>query len=188
MKSRMKLLLPVIFLASASIASAYGQTPIEHVVAPGGKTVYYIMKMPGTDANGDPNLVIEEAKNENTSFRILLTPHPSHDPQQNLTSFSHLALSPDANTLYFETSAWATSHAIHAINLLTRGVFYVTSGEIACLVLGGEYQGHLIVEQHRYFIQGGSHDDLYLYDPAGKQIGLVTQGTNASKVCPTLGN
>lgn len=188
MKSRMKLLLLVICFAPTLISPAHCQTPIEHVVAPGGKTVYYIMRMPGNDANGDPNLEIEETKNENTSFCILLTPHPSDDSQQNLTGFSHLALSPDSNTLYFETSAWATSHAIHAINLRTKKVSYITSGEIACVVLGGEYQGHLIVEQHRYFLQGGSHDDLYLYSSAGKQIGMVAQGTNALKVCPTLGD
>jgi hypothetical protein len=29
-------------------------------------------------------------------------------------------------------------------------------------VLGGEYQGDLVVEQHRHFIQGGSYDALYV--------------------------
>jgi hypothetical protein len=188
MKSRTKLLSLILWLTPAPIIPAHGQTPVEHVVAPGGKTVYYIVKMPGTDADGEPKFAIEEAKNENTSTRILLIPHPSEDPRQNLTGFSHLVLSPDSNTLYFETLAWATSHAIHAINLHTDKVSYITSGEIACVVLGGEYQGHLIVEQHRYFIQGGSHDDLYLYTPSGKEVGLAAQGTNAAKLCPTLGD
>jgi hypothetical protein len=63
-----------------------------------------------------------------------------------------------------------------------------TAGQIACVVLQGEYQGDLVVEQHRYFVQGGSHDDLYLYEPTGKEIGLVSQGTDRSDVCPSLGN
>jgi hypothetical protein len=154
---------------------AFAQTPLEHVVAPGGKVVYYIMQMPGTDAIGNPNLQIEETRNLNRSFRILLTSRPADDPKQNLTGFSRLNLSPDGKILYFQTHAWATSNAIHAINLSTGKVSYVTSGELACVVLNGQYQGDLVVEQHRYFIQGGSHDDLWLYDPTGKQIGQVAQ-------------
>lgn len=167
---------------------AFSQTPIEHVDAPGGKVVYYIMQMPTTDAEGNPNLAIEETRNLNRSFRTLVTSRPSGDPKQNLTGFSHLALSPDGKMLYFQTAAWATSNAIHDINLSNGKVLYVTSGELACVVLSGEHQGDLIVEQHRYFIEGRSHDDLWLYSPSGKQIGQVAQGTDASKVCPTLGN
>ena len=165
---------------------AFSQTPIENVVAPGGKVVYYIMQMPGTDAEGNPNVAIEEARNQNRSFRTLVASRPSDDPKQNLSSFSHLTLSPDGKLLYFQTPAWATSNAIHAINLVDGRVLYITSGALACVVLSGEYQGNLIVEQHRYFIQGGSHDDLWLFTPLGKQIGQVAQGADASKVCPTV--
>jgi hypothetical protein len=176
------LIVPCLALAQTPLQ----QTPLEHVVAPGGKVVYYIMQMPSTDAAGNPTLQIEETRNLNRSFRTLLASRPADDPKQNLTGFSHLNLSPDGKTLYFETDAWATSGAIHAINLSTGGVSYVTAGELACVVLSREYQGDLVVEQHRYFVQGGSHDDLWLYNSTGKQIGQVAQGTDASKVCPSL--
>jgi hypothetical protein len=146
------------------------------------------MSLPGKDSMGNPNLALEAGMNGNSSFGILLLSNPSDDPKQNLAGFSHLSLSPNGKTLYFQTSAWATSDAIHSLDIATKKTSYVTNGQIACIVLGGEYQGDLVVEQHRYFIQGGSYDDLYLYDPAGQQIGLVSQDTDASRVCPSLGN
>ena len=35
--------------------------------------------------------------------------------------------------------------------------------------------------------QGGSHDDLWLYNRSGKLMGQVAQGTNASKRLSDLG-
>lgn len=160
---------------------------VDYVTAPGGHIVYYIMSLPDTDAMGNRNMVIEEGVNEDHSFRILLHSHPANNPKDNLTNFSHLVLSPDNKMLYFETSAWATSGAIHAIDLSTKKVVYVTHGAIACVVLAGEFQNGLIVEQHRYFLQGGSHDDLWLYDPSGREIGMVAENTDSSRVCPVLG-
>lgn len=170
-----------------ALAFSYS-APLESVIAPGGEHVYYIMLKPGTDSYGNKNMEIEEGINQNSSFRVLLISHFSNSPEKNLTGFSHLVLSPNAKRLYFETDAWATSPAIHAIDLSSGKATFVTLGSIACIVLSGEYQGDLIVQQHRYFIEGGSHDDLWLYDPSGKEIGMVAEGTDASKVCPTLGN
>jgi hypothetical protein len=185
-----KLLLIGCFLCGPALAHAQSSynTPVEHIAAPGGNIVYYIMPMPGKDSMGNPNLAIEAGVNGNKSIRVLLTSAPSNDTKQNLTDFSHLSLSPDSKTLYFQTSGWATSNAIHSLDIATKKTTYITDGGIACVVLGGQYQGDLVVEQHRYFVQGGSYDDLYLYDPAGHQIGLVSQDDDASKVCPSLGN
>jgi len=35
----------------------------------------------------------------------------------------------------------------------------------------GQYKGYLIVNQHRYFIGGGSYDWYWLFSPAGKEAG-----------------
>ncbi len=167
-------------------AAVPNETPVEHVTAPGGKTTYYIMAFAGTDADGSPNRRIEVGLNGNTSFKVLLSPSVSAQPEHNLAGFSHLFLSPDAKTLYFEATAWATSNAVHALDVATAEERFVTNGHIACIVLSGEHQGDLIIGQHRYFVQGGSHDDLYMFEPTGKEVGLVTQGTNAAKVCSSI--
>jgi hypothetical protein len=179
----MKIALTILILMAVSLparSSSRGRS-VEYVAAPGGRTTYYIL----ADAQGNSNR-IEAGLNGNRSFQVLLTAKPSTEPEHNLTDFSHLRLSPDGKTLYFEASAWVTSNAVHSLNIATGKVSYVTSGEIACLVLQGEHQGDLIVEQHRYFVQGGSFDALYLYEPTGKEVGIVSLGNNASRVCPVF--
>ena len=167
--------------------SSHAQEVVESVTAPGGKIVYYLMSLPGKDTVGNERFSIEFTTNGNKSTSLLLTNHPSDNPKSNLTGFKNLTLSPDSKTLYFQTDAWAVSDAIHAINLTTRKVYFVTDGEISCVILGGRYQGDLVVQQHRYFIGGGSYDNLWLFDPTGKEIGLVSEDTtDASKVCQSL--
>lgn len=160
----------------------------EVVSPPGGRTNYYIKSLPDRSASGGQKMVIEATYNLNTSSNILLASKPSDDPKQNLEGFSHLSLSPDGKTLFFQTDAWATSNAVHAITIATKQISFVTAGEIACVVLAGQYQGDLVIEQHRYFVQGGSYDNLWLYDSSGKEIGIVAEDTDSKKVCPTLGN
>jgi hypothetical protein len=172
--------------AISSVETEQQNTEVERVVAPDGRTIYYIVSLPGNDFLGNPNRQIEMGMNGDTSLRVLLRPRPSRDPEQNLNGFSHLILSPDGRSLYFQAPAWTTSDAIHSLDIATKRSAYVTAGGIACIARQGEYQGDLVVEQHRYFVQGGSHDDLYLYEPSGKEIGLVAQGTEASTACSAL--
>lgn len=160
----------------------------QYVSAPGGTANYYILTLPGHDSEGNTNMEIQATYDENASRIVLLENQPSNDPAQNLTGFSNLFLSPDSKTLYFQAEAWATSDAIHSIDIATKKVSFVTAGEIACVVLAGEFQGDLIVQQHRYFVQGGSYDNLWLFDPTGKELGLVSEDTDSSAVCPVLSN
>jgi hypothetical protein len=171
----------------SSVDDTAADNTIDQVVtAPGGTTNYYILTLSGQDAEGVPNREIQATYDENASHVVLLKNQPSGDPSQNLTGFSNLLLSPDNKTLYFQAEAWATSDAVHSIDIATKKVSYVAPGEIACVVLTGEFQGDLIIQQHRYFVQGGSYDNLWLFDPTGKELGLVSENTDASKVCPTL--
>lgn len=168
-------------------------SPVEHVTAPGGKLVYYIMadesKKGTEDYEGGVQIVSKNLSSGQDE--ILLTSSPDADPKKTLYSFSNLKLSQDAKTLYFETAAWATSSAIHSLDISSHKSNYITNGGLVCVVGGGEYQGNLIVQQHRYFVQGGSYDYLYLYDPKGKEVGVVSgEGATRESVltlCQSLG-
>ena len=127
-------------LALAQVTQSL-RNPVGHVVAPGGRAVYYIMSLPGKDADGNPNRQIEVGRKGNSSFEVLLKPEPSNDPRENLTGFSHLFRLTDGRTLYFQAWAWATSNAVHSLDIQTKHVSYVTNGQIACVVLQGEYEG-----------------------------------------------
>lgn len=91
--------------------------------------------------------------------KVILDPH-------------HLRFSPDNKTLYFETSAWVTSGAVHAINVDGKNERFVIDGDELHIVQTGKYKGDLIVNQHRYHDKGGSYNWDWLFTPLGKQIKL----------------
>lgn len=183
---RLALLAGLLFAASANA----GLTPYEYVTAPGGKTVYYILGEDSVDKSQGGMLISVMDRTSNKNEPLLLRKLDG-EPKKNLEGFKNLKLSPDAKTLYFQSNAWATSDAIHSIDIKTKKTTYITAGSLACVVGGGEYQGDLIVSQHRYFIQGGSYDFLYLFDKTGKEIGLIgTDGMTKEAlltVCQSVG-
>lgn len=91
--------------------------------------------------------------------KVILDPH-------------HLEFSPDSKTLYFETSAWVVSGAIHAVDINGKNLRFVTAGGDFHVVQNGPYKGNLIVNQHRYHDGGGSYNWDWLFTPTGKQIKL----------------
>ncbi|HDI3034388.1 hypothetical protein G9G39_06820 [Cronobacter sp. EKM101R] len=163
----------------------YQEVIDSRVTVPGGKEVYFVA-VPSHFKDSENDSVIYHSviyHEDLSSFTksILLNPKVDPDPKKTLVGFSSLKLSPDAKTLYFESAAWATSSAIHAMNLKNKEIKYITDGSLTCVVGAGEYQGHLIVSRHQYFVQGGSYDDYWLYSPSGKKIGRVAS-ENATKV------
>ncbi len=89
---------------------------------------------------------------------------------------SDMQFSPDSKTLYFETSAWATSGAIHAIDIDGKNLRFVTDCNGYRIVMHGRYKGDIVATQHRYRFKGdaplGSYDWDWLFTPRGKQIKL----------------
>lgn len=162
-------------------AAAQNVDPNSVVMAPGGTTSYHV------ENAGSPAERIVECTNMCAQKRVVLAGRSGQKPEDNLFGFSNLRLSPDASTLYFETEAWATSGAIHAVNLKTGAVRYVTSGSLACVVGNGQFQGDVMAAQHRYFVQGGSYDPLYLFTPQGKEVGIVAVDSgDAPKLCGAM--
>lgn len=107
--------------------------------------------------------------------KILVSPKfECHDAKKMIIDPHNLQFSPDNKTLYFETSAWATSGAVHAVNVDGTHLRFVTDGDDLRIVRSGAYRGDLIVNQHRYRFKGdtplGSDNWDWLVTPAGKQI------------------
>ena len=68
--------------------------------------------------------------------------------------------------------AWATSAAIHEVDLKTKKERFVCDGNELGIVSKGKYKGNLVVNQHRYYSNsdGGSYDHYYLVDENGKVL------------------
>lgn len=90
-----------------------------------------------------------------------------------------LKFSPDSKKVYFISSAWVTSGAIHSVNVDGTDEKFLASGNSLEVINRGRYKGNLIVRQHKYFLVGGTYDWLWLISPEGKQIGPI--GLNLDK-------
>ncbi len=106
--------------------------------------------------------------------KLFVKDHCSEEPTKMIVDPQNLSFSPDGKTLYFETSAWTTSGAIHAINVNGTHSRFVTDGNEYHVIMHGKYKGDIVANQHRYRFKGdtplGSYDWDWLFTPAGKQI------------------
>lgn len=92
-------------------------------------------------------------------------------PKKRIVDPQQLHFSPNSRTLYFVTSAWAVSGAVHAINVDGTNYRYIQPANELEVITSGDYQGYLALQQHRYFVGGGSYDWYWLFTPDGKEIG-----------------
>lgn len=95
--------------------------------------------------------------------------------ERTLAGFSDPQFSPEGRRIYFLSQAWVTSRAVHVVDLDTGEVRFVCPGNSLEIILRGEYAGHLMVSQHRYFLGGGSYDWLWLITPDGRVVGPIAE-------------
>ncbi len=81
--------------------------------------------------------------------------------------------SPDGARIYFLSAAWATSGAVHVLDLSTGTEQFLLAGNSLDVVPIGEFAGYLIVSQHRYLLSGGSFDWYWLFRPDGSEVGPI---------------
>ena len=90
-----------------------------------------------------------------------------------LAGFSSPQFSTDGRYVFFLSSAWATSGALHVVDTTNRKEHFVCAAHDFQVVRSGKYRDHLLVFQHRYFILSGSYDWFWIFSPDGKEIGPV---------------
>ena len=157
----------------------------ESLQSPNGKWTVFVKKsgfiVPSdcffNSSKGEHADEIWIVNNSNKTKKRLVSPHfICGDVSKVILDPHNLHFSPDSKTLYFETSAWVTSGAIHAIDTNGKNLRFVTHGGDLRILQSGPYKGNLIVNQHRYRFKGdtplGSYDWDWLYTPIGKQIKL----------------
>lgn len=152
------------------------------VLTPDGKSVLYTRK--GRRAAGDdaPSCVSGEGADELRRVRLdgsrdelVLQGHAGNEPQGQLCDFGGKQFSSDGRRFYFLSPAWATSAAVHVLDVATGKARYVLAGNdlIVINTCKGQHRDRLIVRQHRYLQFGGSFDWWWLFEPTGKEIGPV---------------
>lgn len=132
-------------------------------LSPDGKQVTFLR---------DEQLWLMNVSGDNA--RVIVQPQANEEPKQNLTELNNPAFSLTGDTIYFMAAAWATSNAIHAIDLTTNKQRYVTDGNSFEQITSGKYQGYLKVAKHKYYKSGGSYEQIWLVSTTGKPIKAIS--------------
>ena len=153
------------------------------IESPDGKWIAFVAKssyiVPSNcfyfAGKGDHTDEIWMVNTENVTKKLIVYPTFNCDDVSKDTIDPHyLRFSPDSKTLYFETSAWVTAGAVHAIDADGENERFVIDGDELRVVQDGKHKGDLIVNQHSYRFKGdtplGSYNADFLYTPSGKKI------------------
>lgn len=95
------------------------------------------------------------------------------DPDYAVATVGNIQFSPSGDKVYFETSEWVTSAALHMMNADGTQEAMLGPGNDTKIVLSARtfedreksYEGYIVTAQHRYWFYGGSYDWYYLFTP-----------------------
>jgi len=93
------------------------------------------------------------------------------DPDYTIATVENIQFSPSGDKVYFETSEWVTSAALHMMNADGSQEQMIGPGNDTKIVLSARtfddreksYKGYVVTAQHRYWFYGGSYDWNYLF-------------------------
>jgi dipeptidyl aminopeptidase/acylaminoacyl peptidase len=146
-------------------------------LSPDGATVVFVRRAPGREiATGSGASEATElwlVRVDGTGARRLVASHAAAKMEAVLAEFDHPQFSPDGRRIYFLSAAWATSGAIHVVDVGSGAERFVCAGNTLEMIPRGRYAGHLIVAQHRYFLSPGTYDWFWLLTPEGREVGPI---------------
>ena len=155
----------------------------EAVLSPDHKTIAFIRDTPEVivfTGDGDcPAGEIWVVRVDGTGSRRLLRGRKATKMDQVLGGLRELQFSPDGKKIYFTSQAWATSGAVHVVEIESGAERFVCGGNLMQVIPRGRYAGHLILSQHRYFLGHGSYDWAWLFTPGGREVAPIA-GDEAS--------
>ena len=101
---------------------------------------------------------------------LLVRGQEGKEPKQSICDFSGKQFTSDGRSIFFLSPAWAVSSALHRYDVGTKALTFVMDANDV-LVLSNckkpENRDNLVVNQHRYFVVGGSYDWYWLFDRTG---------------------
>ena len=109
--------------------------------------------------------------------QLLVRGRADDDLKKVLAGLSRPQFSPDDRQVFFLSSAYATSDAVHAVTLGTKETAFISDGNSLTVVPSGRYRGYLLVSKHKYR-RTGSYDDYWLLTARGREVRRIG-GENA---------
>jgi len=157
----------------------------EPVLSPDGKWIVFVRTIPDkkiSTGSGDADTTeLWQIRADGKEPTALVRSKQSDKMEALLAGFSKPQFSTNGRLVYFLSDAWATSGALHIVDTTNSKEHFVCPALDFEVVPSGEYRDHLLVEQHRYFIGGGTYDWFWLLKPDGKEVGPVGENTENFK-------
>jgi dipeptidyl aminopeptidase/acylaminoacyl peptidase len=157
----------------------------EPVLAPDGKWIVFIRTIPGrkisTGSGEAEETQLWQIRADGKESTCLVRSKSSDKMETLLAGFSKPQFSTNGKLVYFLSEAWTTSGALHVVDTTNGKEHFVCPALEFEVVPGGEYRDDLLVQQHRYFIGGGSYDWFWLLKSDGKEVGPVGEDTENFK-------
>jgi len=154
-------------------------------LSPDGKWIVFVRSIPDkklSTGNGEaPVTELWQIRADGKEPTLLVRSKESDKMETMLAGFSKPQFSTNGKLVYFLSEAWATSGALHVVDTTSSKERFVCPALEFEVVPSGEYRDHLLVQQHRYFIGGGTYDWFWLLKPDGKEVGPVGEDTEIFK-------
>jgi hypothetical protein len=163
------LMLPLAIGPTATAAQAMppdGDTNAQAATSADGRQTVFVLTRPGHS----PHTELWWRPGPGLPPQRLLQERPHTDLKRALIGFNNPVFAPDGRSVYVMTQAWATSNAIHRVDLRSGRIHYVAAGNSVQVVPGGRWAGHLVVMKHKYAPGGGALDHYWLLSPSGREL------------------
>ncbi|GEM_PF-6850883 len=115
--------------------------------------------------------------------RLLAACKDAQEMENEICDIESPQFSLDKSRVYFESSAWATSGAIHVVDLKNGKEKYLCPGNGLQVIGSGKYKGDIVTSMHKYRGgEGGSYDHFFVVGPDGKELKDLGEELDKSKL------
>ena len=147
------------------------------VLSPDGRRVVFTR---GNSQSQGPDGCAEDVKAKvelwsvtttNPTEQRLTASADSTEPRKLKCQFRDKQFSSDSKRVYFASSGWATSGSLWVHDFKTAKTTFVQPANgytVLSTCKDLQYKDQLAINQHRYFVFGGSYDWYWLFDSQGK--------------------
>jgi hypothetical protein len=164
----------------------------EPLASPDGHIVVFL-RATGKPAVQDCSATGDQAKpvelwsvnSDGSNARPLLQIHGGTDIRTVVCDFTDKQFNSTGTLLYFATPAWATSGAIHVLDMRSGREHLFVDGDglhVLAACRDPKYRDDIVISQHRYFVFSGSFDWSWLYTPAAREVGPLGDGDIAAAI------
>jgi dipeptidyl aminopeptidase/acylaminoacyl peptidase len=140
-------------------------------LSPDGRRVVFVRTVKpaahGDDAEVTALFVFDLASGRETR---VIAPRASADAPSAFTRIRRPTFSLNGRFVYVLADAWATTEAVHQVDLTRGSERFVVDGDTDLVIRDGPWRGYLLVQRRIYRPEGGADTPTWVVRPDGKPM------------------